>query len=264
MSETLNPITSVSLPNWVDVTVVILAGGLGTRLRGVLADRPKCLAPILGKPFLAHQLDWLSSAGLSQVLISTGYMAEQVEEAIGASHQGLSIRYSRESQPIGTGGAVRLAAESVQTPFMLVLNGDSFCNADLNLLNAQFYSNGMAPTMLLTHVPEIARYGQVTSDETHRVRKFLEKGSIGPGWINAGIYLIPKTEVLALPDGVSCSLERDLFPALADQNRLYAHQVKVDFIDIGTPESYGMADSFFGQFGKLIVPNSQEIDQAKG
>ncbi|MEI7924279.1 MAG: nucleotidyltransferase family protein [Planctomycetota bacterium] len=264
MSNTLNPLKSVLSPGWGDVTAVILAGGLGTRLRGVVADRPKCLAPILGRPFLAHQLDWLSSTALSQVLISTGYMAEQVEEAIGAMHQGLSIRYSNESKPLGTGGAVRLAAIAVETPFMLVLNGDSFCNADLNLLNAQFYSNGMAPTMLLTQVPEIARYGQVTCDESHRVRKFLEKGSTGPGWINAGIYLLPTKEVLALPGDVSCSLERDLFPALADQNRLYAHQVKADFIDIGTPESYGMADSFFGQTGKLNVPNVQEFDQAKG
>lgn len=247
MSDTQRPQSIETPVNWNDVTALILAGGLGTRLRGVLNDRPKCLAPILGRPFLAHQLDWLSATGLTQAILCTGYLAEQVEEAIGPRHLGLSVDYSREPRPLGTGGAVRLAAGRVKTPFMLVLNGDSFCSANLNDMLAQFHANKLATTMLLTHVPEIARYGQVAFDETDRVTQFLEKGSTGSGWINAGIYLLPTTEARTIPPETSFSLERELFPPLATQGCLFAHRVHADFIDIGTPESFSMADSFFSQ-----------------
>lgn len=264
MSDTLDAQVGGSPVTWNDVTAVILAGGLGTRLRGVVTDRPKCLAPILGRPFLAHQLDWLSATGLTQAALCTGYLAEQVEETIGPRHQGLSIAYSRETTPLGTGGAVRLAADCVKRPFMLVLNGDSFCNADLNDMLAQFQKNELAPTMLLTHVPEIARYGQVACDERNRVTQFLEKGASGAGWINAGVYMLPTTEARTIPPETVFSLERDLFPSLAGRSRLYAHRVHADFIDIGTPESFSMADSFFSHANKLDRLISNEVHQARG
>jgi len=145
-----------------------------------------------------------------------------------------------------------------------VLNGDSFCSADLNDMLAQFQKNELAPTMLLTQVPEIARYGQVACDENHRVTQFLEKGSTGAGWINAGIYLLPTTEARAIPPKTVFSLERDLFPTLAGRSQLYVHRVQADFIDIGTPESFSMADSFFSHANKLDRLISNEVQQARG
>src|SRR5690349_5423159 len=114
-----------------DVTAIILAGGKGTRLREVVADRPKVLAPVAGRPFIAYLLDQLERADVRHVVLSTGYMAEQFADLIGYKHNGVTIEYAQEESPLGTGGAIKYAAEKADSPHILVMNGDSYFDADL-------------------------------------------------------------------------------------------------------------------------------------
>ncbi len=119
-------------PNLSQVTALILAGGLGTRLRSSVADRPKVLAPVLGKPFLSYLLDRLQISGIQKVVLCIGYLGEQVQETYGSSYHNMELRYSQETTLLGTGGALRLALPLISSPTVLIINGDSFYDANLN------------------------------------------------------------------------------------------------------------------------------------
>lgn len=232
-------------------TCLILAGGLGTRLRPVLEGVPKCLAPIAGRPFLAHQFEALALGGVRKAVICTGYLAEQVSDRFGSQFAGIDLAYSAEDEPLGTGGAVRLAASRTPGSEFLVVNGDSFTDVDYGSVVSAFFASGRQPLMVLTEVPDTARYGRVElAEQTNGltaspVEQFLEKGVAGPGWINAGNYLLPREVIEAQPVGVPFSLERDVFPELVSYHRLLAMPSGRMFIDIGTPETYATAESFF-------------------
>ncbi len=232
-------------------TCFILAGGLGTRLRPVLEGVPKCLAPIAGRPFLAHQLESLARGGVRKAVICTGYLAEQVSDQFGSQFAGIDLAYSAEDEPLGTGGAVRLAASRTLGSEFLVVNGDSFTDVDYENVVSAFFASGRQPLMVLTEVSDTARYGRVewaeqtTGPIASPVKQFLEKGVAGPGWINAGNYLLPREVTEARPVGVPFSLERDVFPELVSCHRLLAVQSGRMFIDIGTPETYATAEEFF-------------------
>lgn len=242
MSESLISPSPVSLG---DLPVLILAGGLGTRLRNVLPDRPKCLAEILGRPFLRYQLDALEFAGFRRVVLCTGYMADLVYREIGNSHGGLQVTYSREEIPLGTGGSVRLALERNPCEVCLVLNGDSWCDLDYGELPAKYLKN-RAPIMVLNEVEDTTRYGRVEVDNFGTITGFAEKGLSGRGWINAGVYLIPGNSLHRFSANHPLSLERDLFPGWAVERRLQSHKSYGRFIDIGTPESLQEASIVFG------------------
>jgi NDP-sugar pyrophosphorylase family protein len=222
-------------------TAVILAGGLGTRLRSVVADRPKVLARVGGRPFITHLLDQLADAGCRHVVLCTGYLGEQVETTIGHSYGRLRVSYSREAEPLGTGGALRLALDHVASSDLLVLNGDSYCAADLETFAAWHAQRGSQASLLLAHVPDTRRYGSVVLDADDRVERFQEKGgSSGPGWINAGIYLLRREPLVDVPSNTSVSLERELFPSWP----LRGFRSDAAFIDIGVPADYARADRF--------------------
>lgn len=228
-----------------ELTAAILAGGLGTRLRSVVSDRPKVLADINGRPFLAYLLDQLATAGIKRVVLCTGFQAGLVRDVLGDVHDGLQLSYSEETSPLGTGGALRLALPSLNSDPVVVLNGDSYCDVDLGAFN-QFHQERQAEaTVLLTHVPDVGRYGQVRVDADDRVLGFDEKGGTGPGWINAGLYLVGQSLLNGIPAGRSVSLEREMFPAWIGR-RFYGYRQGGRFIDIGTPESYAEARLFFG------------------
>jgi len=231
---------------WADVTAVILAGGVGSRLRAAVSDRPKGLAEVNGRPFLAFLLDQLADAGLPRVVLCTGYLAGQIRAAFGGEHRGMQLAYSHEETPLGTGGALRLAVEAVADRTLLVLNGDSYCEVDLKAAYRDFLRADRRPTLVLSRQADTSRFGRVECDAGSRVAAFLEKGQQdGPGWINAGIYLVERPLVAAIPTGRAVSLERDVFPGWIPQG-LRGFPSAGRFLDIGTPESYAQAASFFG------------------
>jgi len=213
----------------------ILCGGLGTRLRSVVSDRPKSMALIGDVPFLQLLLKRLRAQGVAEVILGTGYRAEQIENFFGnAENLGLRLQYSREDEPLGTGGAVKLAQGVLSDP-ALVLNGDSYVEWELKALTDLFRERQADIVMVLQEVPDVARYGSVTLDSTGRVAEFVEKGSRqGAGLINAGIYLLRKQIVTGLPRGRAISLERDVFPKFLGKN-FYGVVSRGIFIDIGVP-----------------------------
>jgi NDP-sugar pyrophosphorylase family protein len=226
------------------VEAAILAGGLGTRLRASVPDLPKVLAPVRGRPFLAFVLDQLAAAGVERAVVCTGHRSEQVEAACGARHGSLSLVYSREAEPLGTGGALRLALEHLTGDTLLALNGDSYADADLGEFLAAHRASGAAGTLLLAEVADAGRYGRVELDAGGRVRAFREKTAGGRGWINAGVYLLGRALLEGIPAGRKLSLERDILPHWVPLG-LFGHETRGRFIDIGTPESYAAAERFF-------------------
>ena len=221
-------------------TAIILAGGLGTRLRSVVSDRPKVLATVNGRPFLAYLLHRCVTLGIQRVVLATGYMAEAIETAFGNRFESLELVYSVESEPLGTGGALRKAAAHVQTPTVLAMNGDSYCTADLAAF-AAWYQQGAA--LMLVQSDDAARYGSVQVDSTTRVKRFSEK-VMARGWINSGIYILPTALLSGIPADQPVSLEREVFPQWVEKGNVYGYQSTGQLLDIGTPSAYAQASMF--------------------
>ncbi len=220
---------------------IVLAGGAGTRLRGVLPDVPKVLAPIGGHPFLHRLLERLAEQGIERAVLATGYAAEAVEAAAHASRARIEVVFSREEEPLGTGGAIEQAFDLIKGSHAWVMNGDSYCDVDLSSVAEQATASPDDAWLVAVEVEDASRYGTLELDGSH-VLRFLEKSdSTASGWINAGIYILPR----ALMTKGAASIERDLFPKWAAQGRLRAVSVHARFIDIGTPESLASADAFF-------------------
>lgn len=230
-----------------DLSALILAGGLGTRLRAVVADRPKVLAPVSGRPFIEWLLDQLHAAGVRHVIVSTGYRAEMVREALGDSFGELTLTYSQEPQQLGTGGAVQHALPHITSSRLLIMNGDSYCDVPLRSFIEWHLGSEARLSMVLTAVADAGRYGRVEVDAEQRITAFREKqqGS-GPGLVNAGIYLAERS-ILAQLSGYTppFSLEREVFPQQVGGRFFGFDAGSVRFIDIGTPESYAEAQQLF-------------------
>lgn len=228
-----------------DITAVILAGGRGRRLRPVVADRPKVLAQILGRPFLTYLLDELAFAGLRRVVLCTGYMSEKIYQTLGDTYASLNLFYSREERPLGTGGALRLGLPELTSDIVLVMNGDSYIKIDLSHLLESFSGKDARAALVLARVSDTGRYGRVVLGEDGRIELFEEKGGhAGPGWISAGLYLLRRELIATIPAGQTYSLEREFFPRLIGKN-LYGYPSEGKFIDIGTPDCYKKAEAFF-------------------
>lgn len=233
-----------------DATAFVLVGGLGTRLRSVIGDdTPKPLALIDGQPFLKLLLHWLKKQGISNVVLGTGHLADKFEKEIADyAPKGMTIQFSRESSPLGTGGAIRNALPLLSSDPVLVMNGDSIVGANLReLLN--FHREKKSPvTLALAPVPDASRFGTVVKDEQGRVTAYREKtGESIPGEINAGMYVVSQDFLQELPRKELFSFEKDVL-AHCDENPSYAMTFHSDFIDIGTPESYQQASDFFKRF----------------
>jgi NDP-sugar pyrophosphorylase family protein len=225
-----------------DVTAAILAGGLGTRLRSVVADCPKVLASVRGRPFLTYLLDRLAMAAIREVVLLTGYGAEQVRDVLGETYGPMRLVYSVEPAPLGTAGALRQALPYYGSPTVLLLNGDSYSDVDLGAFR-RFHAGGVS--LVLAQVPDVSRYGQVCVGRDGRIVRFEEKGGAdGPGWINAGIYLLDRSLIEEIPQRPG-SLERELLPAWVLDRRVRVFCRDSRFLDIGTPESYAVAEDFF-------------------
>ncbi|HHI79265.1 MAG TPA: hypothetical protein ENK02_04750 [Planctomycetes bacterium] len=224
---------------------MILAGGFGTRLQPALQGLPKCLAPVAGRPFLSYLLDRLAEAGCKRVVLCTGYLASQVEQAFGDSYSGMTLQYSVEDGPLGTAGAARNALPLMEGEEFLLLNGDSFCPWEALPFLGNPLDTALA-SLLLVEVDDVRRFGTVSLQEDGRILHFFEKGvKGGAGLINAGVYRIHRDLLLRVPRGENLSLENQVFPSLARAGRLTGQVQYLPFIDIGTPESYAQAESFF-------------------
>ncbi len=222
---------------------IILAGGLGTRLRPVVPEVPKSLAPVASRPFLAIVLDRLRRQGITSFVLSVGYRHELIQEAFGKSYEGLPVRYAVEREPLGTGGAIRFAATQCTGHDVVIVNGDSYVEADVRKLQDRHRRSRARLTVCTVAVPDAGRYGalQVAGD---RIVGFMEKGT-GPGLINAGMYLMRRDllETMTLP--AAFSFERDVLAACLSEIDPHALLVEGKFIDIGVPEDYARAQDLF-------------------
>ena len=233
---------------------LILAGGLGTRLRSIVSEQPKPMADIESKPFLAHQIEYLKAQGISQVVLCVGYLHEHVMSYFGSGEKwDIPIAYSVESSPLGTGGALKHAERYINDTFLL-LNGDSFFDIDLSQL-VEFHEakkttdpHGIG-TVALAAVPDVSRYGSVQLDDDLQILNFIEKGALGltdtgeveatSGLINAGIYVLEPGILAVIPSAQKVSIERTVFPWLINNDlHLYGYESDDFFVDIGTPEGY--------------------------
>ncbi len=222
---------------------VILAGGLGTRLKSVVSDRPKVLAPVAGRPFLSYLLDQIADAGIKRVILCTGYLAGMIEAEFGKSYRSIGISYSIEESPLGTAGALRNCLGEISSDDALILNGDSYCDADIAGFCRWCFDKGVKAGILLNGINDTRR---VNVDDAGRITGFVEKGRGGPGLINAGIYLIDKGLISDIPPARTVSLETDCFPNWSAAGVLFGFAAAVKrFIDIGTPESYQEAQKLF-------------------
>jgi histidinol-phosphate phosphatase family protein len=226
-------------------TALVLVGGFGTRLRAVLPDLPKPLAPVGGEPFLCRLLDQLAQAGCRLAILCTGYRGAEIEREFGHEHGGMPLRYSAETVPLGTAGALRLALAQCDDAAVLVSNGDSYCDVDLRAFVLQSVRTGR-PGLVTTAVADTSRFGRVDTTADGRVLAFREKGASGPGVISAGIYWLPRAALSALPALVPQSLEQDLLPTLLAAG-LQSHRASDRFLDIGVPADYARAEAFFAE-----------------
>jgi len=203
------------------------------------------VAEVNGRPFLAYLLDQVARFGFRDVVLCVGWQADAVEAALGARHGPLRLRYSRERSPLGTGGALRLALPLLEGPAAMVMNGDSYCDADLAAAGAWHRERRSSATLVLVEMADTSRYGRVEVDPKGSICRFMEKqeGST-PGWINAGIYLLERARIESIAAGRALSFERDVLPAWVGAG-LMGHRAEARFIDIGTPQSYSAASRFF-------------------
>jgi D-glycero-alpha-D-manno-heptose 1-phosphate guanylyltransferase len=218
---------------------ILLAGGFGTRLRHVVSDVPKPMAPVAGRPFLDILLSSLADKGFDRVILSVGFMAEKISQYFGDQFKGMALDYAVEEQPLGTGGGVRLAMTKVSSDHVFVFNGDTFLDLEVDQLEQEWLLN-KRPMIVGRVVPDTARYGRLLA-ENNLATGFTEKGIPGPGIINAGCYVLCKGQLDGFSIGQAFSLEAEfLIPAVA-RGEFDVFETHGLFIDIGVPEDYSRA-----------------------
>ena len=227
------------------IEAIVLAGGEGRRLRAVVRDLPKPMADIAGRPFLWWLLTQLNQQGVGRVILSIGYKAKAIQDYFGNSFNNTAIIYSVETEPLGTGGAIKLALEHAIQPQVIVMNGDTYADIALRSLLAARESFGADLTMAITHLDDISRYGAVVVDEKKsRVVGFEEKkGSSAAGYINAGTYCVRRDIFQKYPVLDKFSFERDFLQKHLEELKPVAFTAVRGFIDIGVPEDYALAQT---------------------
>ena len=236
---------------------ILLCGGMGTRLRSVVSDRPKPMADICGKPFLQYLLEMLRDKGITEVIFALGYMGEMIEEYFqDGSAFGLKIAYSYEEEPLGTGGAIRNSLPKILEEEVLVLNADTYFPMDYQGLYRFHQENDGDFSLATRAVPDISRYGAVRRDAAGRILAWNEKLEDGgqplAGEINGGIYVMKKSLIAEIPEGKQ-SLEQDCIPKwLSEGKRIFGLPFDGYFMDIGIPKDYQqfITDVEQGKHGK--------------
>lgn len=218
------------------IEVIILAGGFGTRLRGVVSDLPKPMAPVNGKPFLSYILNELSKQGVGRVILSVGYMAEKIVSFFGVSYLGMELVYVIEDQPLGTGGALKLAMQKCTQDHVYVFNGDTYLEIDIRALE-ELWKIKRELIIVGVEIDEIGRFGCLEIENGYVVG-FSEKSADGRGIINAGCYLLTPRLFNEGNYDSPFSLERDFFNSIENKKMFKVFITNGYFNDMGTPEGY--------------------------
>ncbi len=225
---------------------IILAGGLGTRLRSVVSDTPKCMAPISGKPFLSFLIFYLQKSGIENIILSVGYMHEVIEEFIEENYPDLKYIIALEEQPLGTGGAIKLACSKTSGKNVLVCNGDTMYKIDVALLSKFHEEKKAACSLTLKPMHDFDRYGVVTLNDDQSIQSFKEKQFYKTGLINGGVYALNVKDFLKEPLPEKFSFEKDYLEKNVGVSgnikpQLYGMVQDQYFIDIGIPADYERA-----------------------
>jgi len=226
---------------------IILAGGLGTRIRSLFPDIPKCMVPVAGRPFLDYLLLKLKSQGFSKIILSVGFKKEYIQSYYGKKFDELTISYSEEVEPLGTGGAIKQSLQNCNQECCLVLNGDSYL--DFNIKEFFLRINFTRLNILTVMVGDRSRYGAFLIDDISGEISF-EKGVPGPGYINAGVYIL-NHDLFNDIDEPSFSFEHKILAKGINNQNCNLIYSNSEFIDIGMPEDFQRADSFIKSLGQI-------------
>lgn len=247
---------------------IILAGGVGTRLRPLSCTRPKLLFPLLNKPLLDHTLERLAETGVKGVTLAVRFMADVFMKRYGESSNGMVISYSREKIPMWTGGAIKYAEELIgREGQFLVLNGDIFTTINYAKLVSKHKENEAVATIALYNVEDPNRYGTVKLTKENKITQFVEKAPIGKApsnFINAGVYVLDPKIFDYIPPGRPVSIEREVFPKLAEQGKLFGYIFNDVWIDIGKPEDYLKANKIMLDVNKEKLLLGQDTKLGDG
>ncbi len=218
---------------------MVLAGGLGTRIRGVLGDTPKVLAPVNGRPYLDHLLDHLAADGARGAVLALGHLADKVKAHLESRPPPLPVRCVVEPAPLGTGGALRHAVPAIEAPDALVMNGDTWVDTDLGAFVAAWRASGRDAALLGVQVDDISRFGSIKVAADGSLAAFVEKDPDmrGAGLINGGVYLFSRGGLTRVTQLEGASLERDMLARMPAGSTFVYVAEKAGFVDIGTPES---------------------------
>lgn len=228
---------------------IVLAGGLGTRLRSAVPGLPKCMAPVNGKPFIAYVIDYFRAQGIEKFIFSLGYMHEVIEQYLDTQYAypghepATAFRYSVEQEPLGTGGAIRLACRLTEEKTVLVLNGDTLFKVNTSQMAAFHHSRGANCTLALKPMKDFDRYGVVTLGENGRVSDFKEKRFYPEGLINGGVYALNPAGLLTADLPEQFSFEKDWLEQNRGNRNIYGIVQDEYFIDIGIPADYERAQA---------------------
>ena len=220
---------------------IVLAGGFGTRLRQVVPDLPKPMAPVAGRPFLEILLSTLAKKRFTRVVLSLGFMSEKIIAHFGDRYLGMDLVHEVELQPLGTGGAIRMALARCKADHVFVFNGDTYLDLEVDALES-LWQSVHHPLIVVREVPDTARFGKVEMCGGC-ISAFLEKGISGPGFINAGCYVLPKTALDDFPLGQPFSLEAEFFIKYLQRIKFDGFVTHGRFIDIGVPDDYALAQT---------------------
>jgi NDP-sugar pyrophosphorylase family protein len=239
---------------------ILLCGGAGTRLKSVTGSAPKSLATIGNRPFLDLLLHQLRRHDFQRVILAVGYQKELIRSYLGDRSNGLTLEYSIESVPLGTGGALRNAVDLIASDSVLIMNGDSYTDADLSAFERDFQAANADLSVLVVPADGRVDCGLVSVDSRGSVLGFKEKQtSSGNFHINAGIYMATKNILRDVPPGVRISLEEELFPRwLAERKSLRAFSYPGNCVDIGTPERYQRAQDILANAEISGPPSNSE------
>jgi D-glycero-alpha-D-manno-heptose 1-phosphate guanylyltransferase len=229
---------------------IILAGGLGTRLQGVIGDNPKCMALVNGMPFLHYIFDYVEANHCTKVILSLGYRHQIVLEWLKTEAREFVIEYVIEQEPLGTGGGISLAMQKATEDDVIVLNGDTMFCVDLEEMMQVHQQSNATTTIALKHLKYFERYGCVNVTPDHNITAFEEKKYCENGFINGGVYIINKTALLNKQLPTKYSFEKDYLEAFVSEGLFRGFESEAYFIDIGVPSDYRIAQEDF----KTMLP----------